>query len=184
MARRVVCIARVRGAGGDDVSRRVADELGFRLVDDEILQLAAANEGVSIEELAGAERRSAMGEGDVSIDQLQAYIRESIDEAADHGDLVIVSHAASFALAGRDDVLRVLVTASPETRASRIAEDEGLLETDATPLVVTDDDGRRNYLTRCYGIVWESPQHYDLVLNTDALSVDLIVDLIVRATRA
>ena len=45
-------------------------------------------------------------------DELRAYIREAIEETAGHGKAVIVAHAASHALAGRQDALRVLVTAS------------------------------------------------------------------------
>ena len=184
MTRRVICIARVLGAGAADVGKGVGDALGYKLVDDEILQLAAANSDLPIEELASVERRGAPVSGDVSADELQAYIRESIDEAADRGELVIMSHAASFALAGRDDVLRVLVTASPQTRAHRVADDRGIPETEATSLVAADDDNRRDYLRRFYGIVWESPMQYDVVLNSDVLPQDVIVELIVRAAQA
>jgi dephospho-CoA kinase len=45
---------------------------------------------------------------------------------------VIVSHAASYALADRDNVLRVLVTASPEARRRRLAETNSLDEKQAT----------------------------------------------------
>jgi cytidylate kinase len=181
MARTVICIARVLGAGSVDVGKGVAEALHFRLVDDEILQLASATSDVSIETLASVEGRGANVSGDVSTDQLQAHIRESIDAAADRGDLVIMSHAASFALAGRDDVLRVLVTASPHTRASRVAEERGIDETVAASIVATDDDNRRDYLKRFYGTESESPLQYDMVLNTDVMALRAIVELIVCA---
>ena len=49
---------------------------------------------------------------------LRALIRQSVNETADEGNVVIVSHAASYALADRGNVLRVLVTASPEPGSS------------------------------------------------------------------
>ena len=51
-------------------------------------------------------------------DELRNLIRMAIEETAERGNVVIVAHAASHALAGRYDVLRVLVTASAETDAN------------------------------------------------------------------
>ena len=50
--------------------------------------------------------------------RLRVLIRETIEQTAAQGNVVIVAHAASHALPQRSDALRVLVTASPETRAS------------------------------------------------------------------
>ena len=52
-------------------------------------------------------------------DDATALIQKSIHETADRGNVVIVSHAASFALSDRDDTLRVLVTAPHATRVER-----------------------------------------------------------------
>ena len=210
MARRVVCIARVSGSGGAAVAGAVAGALGFRLVDEEILQQAAEREGVTVDELADVERRTRvvdrlletlahaggaggyMAVGDMMAWQvgardpgsLRELIQTSIHETAARGDVVIVSHAASFALADRRDVLRVLVTASPEMRATRIGAERGLDAKAAGKAVAEDDAGRASYLKRFYGVGDEQPWHYDLVVNSDHLSNDEIVGLVVRALDA
>ena len=51
--------------------------------------------------------------------ELRELIRSAIEEIADAGQVVIVAHAASHALAARSDVLRVLVTASLTRHAAR-----------------------------------------------------------------
>ena len=43
------------------------------------------------------------------------------------------------------------------------------------------DAGRRDYLKRFYNVDEELPTHYDLVVNTDALSVELAAELVTRA---
>ena len=186
----------------------VADTLGYRLVDEEIVQQAAESSGVSVEELADAERRTKVidrltrnlavagtgaalmvaGAGTVDLGadpkSLRALIQKSIHETAERGDVVIVSHAASYALAGSDNVLRVLVTASPETRAGRAAQ-EGSLDIKKAAKAVAESDGHRAaYLKRFYSVGDELPTHYDLALNSDSLSIDLMSDLVVRAASA
>ena len=107
-----------------------------------------------------------------------ALIREVIAETADQGEVVIV------ALAGRDSVLRVLVTASTETRAGRLAKTGRLSDADAAKLVRETDRARVDYFKRFYKISHEEPTHYDLVINTDVLTVDQTVGIIASAAEA
>ena len=94
--------------------------------------------------------------------------------------MVIVSHAASFALGGRD-VLRVFVTASPETRAARLSATEGVKLREAERLVKRSDAGRAAYLKSFYGVARELPTHFDVVVNTDVLTPEEASLVIVAA---
>ncbi len=212
MARRVVCIARPVGAGGEVVGRAVAERLGYRLVDEEILQQAAESSGVSVEELADVEQRTKVidglirnltlaggaagamslgpvaptdfGLGSADPKSLRAMIQKSIHETAERGNVVIVSHGASHALADDVAVLRVLVTASTETRADRVAQAASLDDKKASRAVADSDTKRAGYLKRFYGVGEERPTHYDLVLNSDSLSIEVMTDLVVLAATA
>jgi cytidylate kinase len=62
MAHSVVCISSVTAAGGDAVGQLVAERLGLRYVDDEILDLAARHAGVDRTVVAGAERHRSLVE--------------------------------------------------------------------------------------------------------------------------
>src|SRR5919197_214234 len=86
-------------------------------------------------------------------------------------NVVIVAHAASHAVGPGHEALRVLVTGSPTTRAGRVGE----------RTVKDADAARRDYLKRFYGVDEELPTHYDLVVNTDVLSVERAADLIAQA---
>ena len=81
-------------------------------------------------------------------------------------------------------MLRVLVTASAETRAARAASDGSLDNKKAVKAVVDSDAARATYLRRFYGVGDELATHYDLALNSDSLSTELISDLVVRAASA
>ena len=206
MSRTVVCISHAAGAGGEEVGRLVADRLGFLYVNEEIVARAAAKGGVNAADVADEERRKslaaralnaiAQGGGEawtlgavgpvgsreeLDSDDIRSLIRETIEQTAARGKAVIVAHAASYAIGRGDAVLRVLVTASPETRATRIAGAEGVDQATAARAVKKSDAGRADYLKRFYDVREESPTHYDLVLNTDALSIEQAAELISQA---
>jgi cytidylate kinase len=200
---RVVCISHSTGSGGEEVGRLVAERLGFLYVDEEIVAQAAAKGGIDSEEVADEERRKslaarvldviAQGGSDLasgiplrtgeepSSDDVRALIRETIERTAERGNAVIVAHAASYAVTREHEALRVLVTASPHIRAARVGAAEGLDQARAERAVKDSDAGRRDYLRRFYNVDNELPTHYDLVINTDALSVEQAAELISRA---
>jgi cytidylate kinase len=203
----VICISHETGAGGNEVGRLVAEQLGFRYVDEELVARAAAKGGVEAGDIADEERRRsrlarildemALGSGAEAwamggfvppvagavptSDELRGFVREAIEETAAQGNAVIVAHAASHAIGPREDALRVLITASPQTRASRLAETEGLDASGAARAVKDADAARADYLRRFHDVRDELPTHYDLVLNTDMLPLERVASLISSA---
>lgn len=203
----VICISHATGSGGDEVGRLVAERLGFRHVDAEIVADAAARGGISPGDVADEERRKSLvsrllgsisdggsnaaalaggalpvivGEGPGS-DEIQTLIREAIEQTAARGNVVITAHAASHALDPSERTLRVFVTASPTTRARRVSELAGTDLAGAERTVKASDAGRRDYLKRFYDVAEELPTHYDLVVNTDGISVEEAAALVVHA---
>jgi cytidylate kinase len=204
MQTRVVTVSHATGAGGSAVAHAVAAKLGFRYIDEDIIAVAAQKQGVDAALVADTERRktfverliaglaeavnpAAMGGGTLVTEtvtpdaSLRTLIIDAIRETADRGNAVIVSHGASIPLAGRADTLRVFVTASVDTRVQRVAQSGGTR--DAARFVGDNDVARADYLQRFYGIEQELPTHYDLVINTDALSFDEAADIITAVAR-
>ena len=206
MGYKVVCISATDGALADEIGPRVADALGYRLVNEQIVEQAAEEAGVEPRVVADVEvRKSIVGrvlqelsgpavagvtygfsppmpvDSGVPGDAMRGLIRSVIEDVARRGDAVIVSHAASHALADRPDALRILVTAGPETRRTRLQNALALSERDAQKLVTRSDANRADYIKRFYRVSEELPTHYDIVLNSERLSVDQAVDLVVRA---
>jgi cytidylate kinase len=111
---------------------------------------------------------------------IRQLIKQVLTSFAASGSVVIVAHAASFALSG-PGVLRVLVTASPETRGKRLAAERGVDDRAAARLVKSEDSGRASYLKQFYGVEDELPTHFDLVVNTDVLTAEKAARTIVSA---
>jgi cytidylate kinase len=206
-----VCISQSNGSGGPQVGRLVAERLGYRCADEEIILMAAEREGIAPAQLAEIERRQTLmawltetlehrerieafahaalhpeegGERPslASSGDLRAAIRDAIKQTAEQGNVVIVSHAASIALATTaPPPLRVFVTASAEKRAERIASEDNVSAQRARAVVQQTDRARADYLRRFYSIRHEEPTHYDLVVNTDIFGCEQAADVIVAA---
>ena len=116
-------------------------------------------------------------------DDLRMLIVDVLRSLADAGSVVIVAHAASFALAQRD-VLRVLVTASTETRTERVAKARAIDLRAAAKTVKRDDEERADYIKRFYRfckVDRELPTHFDLVINPDVLTPERAADVVLSA---
>jgi cytidylate kinase len=205
LACQVVTISRCLGAGGEEIARAVAQELGFRYTDEEIIARAAREAGVSPKLVAEAEhtpglitrilenmaRTPLASEGWSGAAMMPAntktdyasLIARIVREVANEGDVVIVAHGASIPLASMGGLLRVFVTGSEGVRAERVAIETELDASEARKVIAESDRQRRDYLRRFYDVPQELPTHYDLVLNTDALALPLAVQLIVSAAK-
>jgi hypothetical protein len=198
---------------GELVGVDVAAELDYRYVDREVVTRAAEKAQVDRSAVENAERRRSFvrrlleglaspaalpdamsgtegpfspspvpGSGDAW--DIRDVIRSVIGDIADEGRVVIVSHAASMALAGAPNVLRVLVTASPDVRAKRISRGGKWLEPAAAAAAIRDADrNRQDYFRRFYDIDREDVTHYDLVLSTDVLTPKQAAAIVCSAAR-
>lgn len=200
---RVIAISRALGAGGEEIGRMVAKDLGLRYADEEIIVAAAEKAGVSPEAIAKAEstgglierilegmaRTPPVTEGfavpPIVEDPSSAYetlIEQVVRETAAAGEVVIVGHGASIPLAGTPGLLRVLITAPVASRSARLARAQGMDEGKAQKAIKHSDGQRRAYLKRFYGVGEESPDHYDIVLNTETVTLEGAARAIIAAS--
>lgn len=209
MAARVICLSRAMWAGADEVAAEVGRELGFRCIDEAIISRVAERERLDPEHVASVEQRksflarlfedSSMGAGMAAYgtgfmpdpgvlppgaERLRELIRQAVVETAQQGEVVIVAHAASYALGAREGVLRVLVTGSQGVRAGRLAQQQGMGADAAADAIRKSDAARADYLKRFYRVEREMPEHYDLAFSTDTLSPQKVASAIVQFARA
>ena len=201
----VVCVSHATGSGGEEIGKQVAERLGYLYLDEEIVARAAAQGGLETRDIADEEQQRsfarrvlevlAEGGGDawmlgtgaaaamesVRPADIRALIRETVAQTAARGRVVIVAHADSYAIEPSAASLRVLVTASPKTRARRVATKEAVGEAQAVRTIKDADAARRDYLKRFYGVDRETPTDYDLVINTDVFSTEQAADIVSQA---
>lgn len=194
-----VTISRLYGSGGGEVARRLAERLGWQLLDHEVIVRIAQQLRMSHDEVAALDERSAsfiervltnmdmgypglISDAAPSPSELSAAYQDALRDvvlaAAEERHVVIVGRGAFALLADRRDVLRVLITAPLELRLVYVMRREGLDERTTRERIRRKDADRQRHVETCYHVRPLDPEHYDLCLNTAALTLDDAMDLI------
>ncbi len=205
MSKTVITIAMTDGAHADEVATETAKLLGYRYVNDEILDRAAEQAGVDAKAVAAVEHSESLvgrimrslstfpmdmggygGSVALEVDQTPTYrslIQEVVRSVAAEGKVVVGAHAAGMTLAGTPGLLRVFVTAPVTTRISRVAAERNVSKSEAEKEVHHTDRERKGYIDRFFHTT-ELPTHYDLVINTEVLTPTASAALIASAASA
>jgi cytidylate kinase len=178
------------------VARRVASALGWRVVDNELVEAVAARAGLQPVDVAEREERvsgfverlartlaastpelfpASVTGG--TIPKLQeadlVRITESVvEEVAAGGRVVLVGRAAPAVLARERDSLHVKLVAPKAYRIQTAAERLGMDPDDAAALLEETDAMRARYHRQYYKRDWHDPVNYHMVLNTGVLGLD------------
>lgn len=181
----VITLSRELGSRGDDVAMAVAGQLGLRLVGRELINRAAREAGVPEVALAEIDELGLLG---VKPDRtaLRLY-RETVErvilEQAAQGDVLLVGRGSQVVLAGRPGVLHVRIIAPLDARVRCVQERCHIPTEAAAARVAASDRARAAFLRRHYGVRWDDPRLYDLVINMAYLSVEDATALVCLAAR-
>jgi cytidylate kinase len=202
----IITISRQFGAGGSAVARRVADTLGWQVVDNELIEQVARRAGLPREEVAQKEERApgfverlaraltrsapelfpkpAEKVPEPEEAELVRVTEAVVAELAAKGRVVLVGRAAPAVLRRSHDALHLKVVAPLAVRLQRATERLGVDPKEAEKVLQETDAGRARYLKHHYGRDWNDATNYDLVLNTGTLGIEgaaeVAVDLAYR----
>lgn len=195
MKKRVVTISREFGSGGRTVGKLVAQRLGWKCYDKELVLEIARRSGFDLSfiqehgEYAFSRNSflfdlSAHGSaaGTLSVyDQLYIAQHNIIAELAQEGNCVIVGRCADYILKDREDCLHAFVHAPVPFRADRIVRMYGE-RTDAPEKRLKDKDSRRKTYYRHYtGRPWGVMQNYHICLDSSVVGVETCARMIAEA---
>jgi cytidylate kinase len=197
----VVTVSRQFGAGGLRVAAALSEALGYRLVDRELVEQAAARLGMDpelaaerdervpalIEEVglalaAGSPELGLVAEGPDDRSLAEA-VRAVIASLAEAGGYVILGRGGQAVLRGRSDACHLSLVGDLRDRAARVAGWRGIPERDAVEQAERTDAERAGYVRRFHGVDISDPLLYDAVLNTTLLGIDGAVHAAVAVAR-
>jgi len=196
---RILTIEREYGSGGAAIARRVAQNLGWRLLDDDLVAAVARWAQVDV---ATARRYDEcvdswwhrINRGGISsaaimagvpprevrffdADTMAAMAQELILRAASKGNCVIVGRGAQCVLRAWKRVLHVFVHGPFSERVARVQSRPGTVG-DADSLGSVDR-ARAGGIRHRFGFDWKDPQLYHMMLNTH-LGIEKVASMITR----
>ena len=176
----IITISREMGSGGIPVAHKVAEKLGYQLIDGEMIMAAAEAYGLSPEAVEQADEKPPHFVDTLDSKQfLDLHLIELIIlEAALKGNVVIYGRGGQDLLKDVNSVLRTRIIAPFEDRVERWAEREWLDPDRARYLVRKSDQQRAGFIKYYFDRDWDDSVHYDLVINTQRLSEDKAVQVI------
>jgi cytidylate kinase len=191
-ARPIVTVTGLHGAGGDQLARRLAKDLGFDHFDREIIHLVAESAHLSDQVVAALDwkKREALADwlaGFTSKDSITSaeyryHLAHVVGALAEHGGAVIVGRGAHLLL--REKALRVLASAPLEARVRTVMSDEGLSDRDARRRIASVDSDRRAFILAHYHEEFADPTLFDVVVNTAAVGIEVASVMIGAALEA
>lgn len=196
---KAIAISRQRGSGGSRVARTVADRLGFRYIDRELLRLAAEYLRTSSEpvETPPSSWWSRLGQAFASGDADCGYVPPLSDavyegelfdieqrllaEIVDEQDAVIVGRGAAQSLRGRRGVVSVFLHAPDAYRVERLQRVYQLRDATAARRSMEGSDAdRARFIRSLTNAEWTDARLYDLTVDTASVGLDRTADLIVQ----
>lgn len=181
-----ITISRAMGSLGEEVARLAGEELGFRIVRKELINMAARQAGHPEVALAAIDDLGLLNINPTprASQEYQAALAELMRREAEHGSCIIIGRAGQAILGAAPRTFHVRLTAPLDLRVERVAARLGISLTAALEQVKTTDRTRSYYVRRYYHSHWDDPNQYDLVLNTARLSAQQAASILCAALRA
>ena len=197
----IITIGREYGSGGHQIGQAVAEKLGVKFYDKQIISLAAQKSGLSDEFIANNEQRvksglmqnlatsAAYSSGFFSSQYLplseSIFISQAqvIRDIAAKESAVIVGRCADYILEGRENTINVFVHAPMEARVKRIMALHNIDEAAAMKEISRSDKERGNHYFRYTDMKWGKAQNYDICVNSALLGVDRTVEMLADLAR-
>jgi cytidylate kinase len=177
----VVAMTREMGSRGREVAERVAEDLGLTLVLHELIEhdlaerLQVPASVVHHRFEGGATLRERW---QVPSRRLAQYTAEEILELAQKGNVLIRGWGACGLVRDVPHVVRVRVCAPMELRERNLMGQRSKDRGAARREIERNDAAHKRILHAAYGVDREDPLLYDLVLNTERLSVETCARLV------
>lgn len=197
MAKSIITISREFGSGGRTIGRQVAEKLGYKFYDAEIIDRVIEKSGLSREIVEKYDEYAthkssflysiAINSANASTDSYhgssfasQVHIAQIqvINEIAKEGNCVIIGRGADYILRDRDDVLNVFVYADMKFKCDRVLDLYGATDKKIEDRI-KDKDTKRRVFYRSFSMrEWGVYQNYHMMLDSGMIGLDRCADMI------
>lgn len=193
----VITIGRQCGSSGKVIGQKLADLLGVKCYDKELLTLAAKKSGLAEELFQTHDERptnsflyslvmdnysvglSGSGSLDMPIDHKIFLAQfDTIKNLADQESCVIVGRCADYALAEYPNLISVFISADEEDKIQSLKDLYQINDAKAKEVMIKTDKKRSNYYNYYSSKKWGDVRSYDLCINRSSVGIDNTVSIL------
>ena len=180
----IITIAREYGSGGRYVGRLVAQKLGIKFYDKDIMVKLAEETGLSLDYIESNEQKrdnvaniSSNIAGLTTQDNL--YLEESkLIKSLSSSSCVIIGRCADDILKDEKNILKVFIYSDMDDKIKRVTTHYNIDKKNALKEIKRINKLRSNHYKHYTGKNWGMPDNYDLCINSDLLGVEKTAEII------
>lgn len=200
MGNKIYTIGREFGSGGREVGERLAERLGIKIYDKELLQQAAKDSGFCEEIFENHDEKPTNSflyslvmdtysvNGYTSSPFLDMPLNhkvflaqfETIKKLAAQESCVIVGRCADYALADNPDCINIFVHASLDKRVKLVSKRLNITENKAKDITQKKDKQRASYYNYYTSKKWGDSTSYNLTLDAGKIGINGCVEVILK----
>ncbi len=185
----IITIAREYGSGGRYIGKLLAEKLGIKLYDKELIKEVSRLSGLKEEYIEENEqKRNKLDNmwyyGNLSNND-KLFLSESnvIKEIAKKESCIIVGRCADYILKDNKNVIKVFIYSSLENKVSRAVKYYGLKEKNAKKIIEDTNKKRSEHYKHYTNSTWNNPNNYDICINSDSLGIETAVELLYESIK-
>jgi cytidylate kinase len=195
MKKVIITIGREYGSGGKYIGKRVAEELGIKCYDKELLQKAYEKNGYSYSKLQQYDEQKRNGiikalnllntndyDAAFEDDMCRYIIAETIKDIASQESCVIIGRNANNILKDNSNTINIFIYSNNEDfKIKRKMQIENLSYEETEKRLKYVDKQRKKYYEQVNkNHIWGDKKEYDYCIDSYTLGIEGTVDLIVN----
>jgi len=182
----VITISRQMGSGGDEIGRALAEHLGVKCVDREVMEEAAKLGNISEPRFTELwEKKPGFFDRLSLISKAESYVQHIYNAmtnfAKEEKGVVILGRGGHLLIPDGPEVLHIRILAPFSVRVERVMEAENLDSHTASEKVLESDQARAVFHRYLFDEDWDNPLLYDMTLNTGSVSIAAAIGIILKA---
>jgi len=182
----VITVSRQVGSLGTELAQILAERLQYEYVDKEKIGKALATYGLPEPEVEKFDEKKPpfWDSWQVQRKKFLHFLEAVIYDFAQRGNVVIVGRGGQVLLKDLPGVLHLRIFAPFEMRVRRFLAEKGGDEKQIARFLRRDDRDSEGFIHTFFDMNWDDPALYDIVLNTQKISVDTAVAMVLQIAQS
>ena len=174
----VITISREYGSGGRYVGRLLADKMGIKFYDKDIINMVSKESGLGVNYIINSEQKLVSAKFASNNDDRIFISYEKVIKKIAHDSCVIIGRCADYILRKNKSAVRVFLYSDMDSKVKRCVKYYGVSKDSAVHTIMKTNKERAKHYKYYTDREWNDFNNYDLVINVDSLGVEKTASVI------